>query len=326
MAADFSPDVYSFQAMGSVCGLRFPGAAVGGEPVAAMVRELEAKWSRFLPGSEISVLNAHPGDFVPLSPETVQLLTAAQRWRRETGGLFDVAYAGADEGVATLLGGVTPGGGSAGRLIEPGVGDGFGGLEPGYVLYSGMARVTPGRRIDLGGVGKGVAADLALKFCGDRGVKRAMVNLGSSSLSVLTVEGEPWRIGIRSPWTGVPNPVGYLELGCGSVSISGTGVALQECEGWRTHMTNPLTGERVESEVALAVVVVPGMGGGSGVDVSVLPGLTAEVLSSALVLLGAEAGLDLCVASGVEAAVFTCDRRVWGTSGMTDLLFLYGVR
>ena len=91
-------DTYSFAAMGTVGTLQFPGADARGEQIAKIVRGLEAKWSRFLPDSEISVLNRHPGAFMAVSPETWDLLVGARYWQRATGGLFDVAYVGAGGG------------------------------------------------------------------------------------------------------------------------------------------------------------------------------------------------------------------------------------
>lgn len=318
LAIEESPQTFSFAVMGTVCSVQCSGAspalAAGlGERAAAVVRDLEAKWSRFLPDSEVSAINAHPGDFVTVSPETAAILAAAENWRQATGGLFDIAYSGA-------------------------------GADAGYTRHEGMVRLSPGRTLDLGGIGKGAAADLALQACLEAGaanlelpalgapagektgnsggkppqvsgaVPRVMVNLGSSSLALQARSEEPWRIGIRSPWAGAPNPVGYLELSTGSVSFSGTARELEPCPDWDTHLMNPLTGQPAKSDVALAVVVVP--------PTVTSPGCAAEALSTAIVLAGSQAGLDICTEHGVQAVVFTCDRQILGTPGMIQILRL----
>ncbi|NMW65877.1 FAD:protein FMN transferase [Mobiluncus mulieris] len=349
-------DTYSFAAMGTVGTLQFPGADARGEQIAKIVRGLEAKWSRFLPDSEISVLNRHPGAFMAVSPETWDLLVGARYWQRATGGLFDVAYVGASGGETIRPNPELNLGESVGGAVEESSGfyfrrgniDAAVSREHGLILHSGMACVGAGRQLDLGGIGKGVAADLALQSCLDfckaaRGENesggtsaaagsgvvageaskagasggdsrfdsesRIMVNLGSSSLAFRADENEPWRIGIRSPWVGTPSPVGYLELCNGSVSLSGTAQELEPGLDWVTHLVNPLTGQPAQSNVALAVVVAK-------------DGITAEAVSTAVLLLGSQAGLDLCVAHHVAAAVFTCDRQVLGTPDMVKFLRL----
>src|SRR4051794_29176352 len=81
--------------------LRFPamgtGAHVllrGGEPhhlahALARVCELEGRWSRFLPDSEVSRVNAAAGSPVPVSSDTLLLAERALDGARLTGGRFD---------------------------------------------------------------------------------------------------------------------------------------------------------------------------------------------------------------------------------------------
>src|SRR6478736_3688860 len=67
---------------------------VGGAPslltiARGRIRDLERRWSRFLPASEISRLNAAPGVPLRVSPETVTLLSVARDAARMTDGRFD---------------------------------------------------------------------------------------------------------------------------------------------------------------------------------------------------------------------------------------------
>lgn len=56
--------------------------------VAAAVARDESRWSRFDPGSELSALNRRAGEWLPVSPETLELLVACEMWTRLTGGVF----------------------------------------------------------------------------------------------------------------------------------------------------------------------------------------------------------------------------------------------
>src|SRR6188474_3172238 len=58
------------------------------------VDELERRWSRFRPDSEISRLNAHRGEPVVVSVETFALVERSVRAWRETRGRFDPTVLG----------------------------------------------------------------------------------------------------------------------------------------------------------------------------------------------------------------------------------------
>ena len=62
-----------------------------------------------------------------------------------------------------------------------------------------LASVDTRVRLDLGAVGKGHAADLALDVLRAAGVTAALVNLGGNLAAMGTPGGRPWQIGIRHP-------------------------------------------------------------------------------------------------------------------------------
>src|SRR4051812_14620460 len=57
--------------------------------------ELEARWSRFVPASEVSRVNRHAGEPVAVSADTRLLFTRALDGWRLTGGGFDPTVLGA---------------------------------------------------------------------------------------------------------------------------------------------------------------------------------------------------------------------------------------
>ncbi len=67
-------------------------------------------------------------------------------------------------------------------------------------LHGGrLASVDPRVQLDLGAIGKGHAADLALDLLRAAGVRAALVNLGGNLAAMGEPGGRPWHIGIRHP-------------------------------------------------------------------------------------------------------------------------------
>ena len=133
--------------------------------------DLEGRWSRFLPDSEISELTRRTGEWVRLSPDTVLLVERALEAWRLTVGRFD----------PTVLGAV----------IRAGYDRSFEALDPsragGSPLTVGAAgievdgdrvRLPSGVGFDPGGIGKGLAADLVVAETRAAGAAGACVNLG----------------------------------------------------------------------------------------------------------------------------------------------------
>jgi thiamine biosynthesis lipoprotein len=152
----------------------------------ARLDDLEQRWSRFLPTSELSRLNAHPGQHVIVSAETLMLVQRSiDGWMR-TGGLFDptvlraLRAAGYDRDFASVA--------SHARTIE--VADV--GAAPGcadIVCDERVRAVTlpAGVELDAGGIGKGLAADIVSAELIAAGARGALVNVGGD----LRVRGEP---------------------------------------------------------------------------------------------------------------------------------------
>lgn len=67
-------------------------------------------------------------------------------------------------------------------------------------LHGGRLSCVDARvQLDLGAIGKGHAADLALDTLRAAGVRAALVNLGGNLAAMGEPDGRPWRIGIRHP-------------------------------------------------------------------------------------------------------------------------------
>src|SRR3954452_3085574 len=91
-AAASRPDTaeLTVRAMGTDVHLIVVGGATELLSLAAsMIDELERKWSRFLPDSEVSRMNTAAGQPVAVSDETLELVARAIAGWYDTGGRFD---------------------------------------------------------------------------------------------------------------------------------------------------------------------------------------------------------------------------------------------
>lgn len=144
-------------------------------------------------------------------------------------------------------------------------------------------RLRPGTRLDLGGIAKGYAADLALAALVQAGATSAVVNLGQSSWSV---RGEPVVIGVRDP-AGGATPVASFELRDAAAATSGN----DQRPG---HIIDPRSGRSVQSVLSATVIAANGM--------------EADALSKPLYILGPKAGLALLQRRGAAGLVVYRER------------------
>jgi thiamine biosynthesis lipoprotein len=125
---------------------------------------------------------------------------------------------------------------------------------------SALGRARAGVVIDLGGMAKGVAADLAAGVLAARGVENALINLGGKLRIMGSMPdgggGSPWRVNLIDPLGG---PVRY------AADVSGRAVASFGNYGSfftfrgqrRSHVIDPRTGEPFPDVTFGATVVHP---------------------------------------------------------------------
>lgn len=161
-----------------------------------------------------------------------------------------------------------------------------------------VALAEPGMRLDLGGIGKGFAADHAVAVLRDHGVRNALIDLGGD----LRVTGHPPG---RSAWlvsvlTGdARDPRLSLALTDAAVATSGDTEQFVEIGGKRySHIVDPRTGIGLTDRAA-ATVVAP-------------TAALADALASALCVAGPDRAADIIGAFGVEGRLtsITAEGRV----------------
>ena len=217
MAVDLSSAprlVASGPLMGSTAAITAPEAIA--RQAFARLEELEARWSRFLSTSEISMLNRAGGRPVDVSSDTITLLEAAARAWLLTDGAFD----------PTMLGTLASLGYDRSRdeprrrsEVPP---DAMTRSDPTQILVdrtSSRAALPPGTVIDPGGIGKGLAADLiADEFAAEAG--SILVEIGGD----IRAAGEPpaggWQIDVWNPDR--TEPIQRIAIESGGVASSST--------------------------------------------------------------------------------------------------------
>ncbi len=258
------------RAMGSDGHLVLVGGSAGTlDAACGRLDALERAWSRFLPDSEVSLLNARAGYAVPVSPDTALLIGLAVLGWQRTAGRYDptvlaaVRAAGYTDSLERIsparTGPAAPAGDACGRIV----------LD----AAAGTVTLPAGVGFDPGGIGKGLAADLLTADLMGSGAAGACVNLGGDLRVAGAAPGRRrWRVGVP----GVTAPV---ELGAGAVATSSK---LERAWESGHHLIDPRTGLPADSGLRAVTVIA-----GSAWEAEVLakaaflagPGDAAKVLA-----------------------------------------------
>lgn len=203
------------------------------------IAALEARWSRFLPDSDISRVNASAGECVEVHPDTVTLVTAMVQAWYATAGAFDPTLLGALVGLGYASSWDDPRRSSPlaaqvglrGRVAEVEVD-----------AEASVVRIPVGTALDPGGIGKGLAADLVVDHLLARGASGVLVSIGGD----LRVAGTPpsdggWIIDIDDP-NAASGSVARVRLLDGGVATSGTNRRRWMHDGHEVHhLIDPVT-------------------------------------------------------------------------------------
>ena len=286
-----SPELTSrhFDALGSTCELlSLGGGQAALERCEARVREAEARFTRFLPDSELARLNAGDGRYLPVSAEMFAMLEAALWAFEESQGLVNAAVlpalvsAGYDRPFRL---GLTEPAMAASVQLPP---------LPAVLLLDAATRsaaLAPGAALDLGGIAKGALADLLIDELGDN----AVCNLGGDlRVRGSGPEGDGWHIGLCDRTA--------VALTEGAVCTSGT--SRRRWGQSAHHLIDPRTGLPARTDLAEVSVVTDSA-------------LRGEVYAKVAMLLGSTAGHAFLEARGVHFAsvpAVTSGNRVLGAA------------
>jgi thiamine biosynthesis lipoprotein len=283
----------SFQAMGTVCRVQFLAhdarlAEQLQRKILEWVAGFEARYSRFLPDSLITRINAAAGErWVATDEELELILKLCAEMSFFTRGAFDPTALPliqlwnwkANPPVVPTDSQI-----AAARAL---VGWGKVQRRPGEVFLP-----LRGMCLDLGGIGKEYAVDRVVQLVVDSGIQNVLVDFGQD----VRVHGQPpekgaWHIGLEDPrrpgqcWNGVA-------VTNHAVATSGDYLRHFTRDGRRYgHILDPRTGYPVSNGCLSVSVIAPTC-------------TVAGILSTSAFVLGAQEGLHLMsLCPGVEGCI-----------------------
>jgi thiamine biosynthesis lipoprotein len=271
-------------------------AAAALEAAESEFHRLEALLTRFRGDSELSRLNASGA--IDGGPDLVRVVELALDWHARSAGRFDatvhdaVVAAGYDRSFELLK--AEEGNREEGRVHGHPARCAPLRREPGLRVRGNLIELDAGVHLDLGGIGKGYAAERAAELLATAG--RCLVNAGGD----VATRGGSWTVGVET--SGEPL---ILEL------VGGTALATSGSDRrrWRRngrdvhHLIDPRTGAPAESDLLRVTVVAD-------------DAVAAEVTAKALFLAGAQAAVDEADAEAIPAVLVTRDERTILAGGL----------
>ena len=270
---------------------------------------LDDVMSDYKADSALSRLN-HSSHSSPQSvpPDLYRIIGEALQYSRLSGGKFDVTVGPlVNLWKAAMRGGPTP---SSAEEAKVRACVGYQNVEllpPDRVQFH-----SPCTQIDLGGIGKGYALDRAADVLRSRGISRALLDAGGSSIVAM---GAPpgqagWLVHLRDPSNKVDPQV---ILSDGSVSTS---EQTQPSLLWREsagHIIDPDKGVPMRTSFAVSVVANTGT--------------ASDALSTTLLLVGPKTGKELVKnVTGVAAIWVSLDGQTQQVSNGPQILLRSGVQ
>ena len=251
----------------------------------AALREVDERLSTYREDSELAAVNRQAGEgAVAVSEETYRLLERAWLWSERTGGAFDVTVGplldlwreAAEVDVLPTK--------EVLAAARAKVGWGQLVLEPeGRTAAFGVA----GMVLNVDGIAKGYAVDRAAEAAGQAGAAGGLVDIGGEvAVFGRAAGGQGWLIGVQDPFAAdvddqLSERVRWrIRLKAGAVATSGNYRRYRQIGGQRhSHIVDARTGQTADALASVTVVAATTE--------------TADVLATAVSVLGLEAGMAL---------------------------------
>lgn len=165
-----------------------------------------------------------------------------------------------------------------------------------------------GMLLDLGGIGKGYAADEITALLRSEGVNHAIIDLGGNLFMIGDkADGKPWTVGVQDPFNPRGDIIGHLSVINKSVVTSGIYERyLEQDDKKYHHILNPKTGYPYDNEIAGVTIVSD-----SSID--------GDAISTAVFSMGLDKGMQFVESlEGIDAIFITTDYKVHVSSGLTN--------
>ncbi len=274
----------------------------------AEIHRLEEILSTWIPGSELSRINAAAGQrAVAAGLETLELLERSLEMARLTEGGFNIAIGPAVEAWNVSR---------EGRIPRQGELDAARPLMDLSAIHVDREAGTvylarSGMRVDIGGIGKGYAADFAARVMREAGASAGVVAIsGDIKTFGRLPDGQRFTFGIQHPRKENGITIGQLELEDEAVSTAGDYQRYFEKDGIRYHhILDPQTLQPARRSQSVTVVAETGV--------------LADGLDTGIFVMGPEKGMALIERlPGVEGVIVAADGTVFVSSGLRGRLQL----
>jgi len=264
------------------------------------LERIEAIMSEWRPDSPISKVDAAAGQHAVDVPEELRaMLVRSIRYSEQTQGTFDVTWRGMgniwhfDEDFVPPTAAEVD---AARRNID------YRAIQ----IKGNSVYLPEGKNIGLGGIAKGYGVNRAVDVLVKAGFPDCLVDGGGDVKVSGTHNGEPWRLGIQHPRADHGTLLGVVRLSNRALVTSGDYERFRMVDGVRYHhIIDPRTGWPANASTSVSVLSTDAEQG--------------VVLAKAIFILGAEQGLDLARAEGVEALVIDPQGRQHATEGFSQV-------
>jgi thiamine biosynthesis lipoprotein len=263
--------------------------------------EVEARFSRFQPDSELSAFNTRSEARIKVSTRMMQLVDLALYFSKRTHGMFEPAVlpaleaAGYDRSFERVIRDDpdAPAARDAGAC-------GFSIAQVRLDRRDGTLTAPIGLRIDFGGIGKGYAVDIASERLS--GTRDFLIDAGGDIFaSGNGPDGNSWRIGIADPANDADLDI--VVLRDQAIATSTTAKRRWKRGGrWHSHIIDPRTGASTGSEVVSASVIAE-------------TATEADVYAKCALMLGPDEGRRFLETNGAQGLLVLDNGSVVRTAG-----------
>ncbi len=266
------------------------------------MHEVNQSMSPYIETSELSLVNKNAAtEVLPVTDELYAVIDHALHYSQMTNGAFDVTFASVGY-LYDYRNAVRPTKSDIQQQLQ--------GVNYKHIVLDANRKTIhfkqPQVRIDLGGIAKGYAVDLAITRAQEHGVERIFVSAGGDTRILGDREGRPWVIGIRHPLNR-EKVIAKIPLVNEALSTSGDYERYFDEDGVRYHhIIDPKTGDSARKVHSVTIL------GPTAMD--------TDALSTSVFVLGAREGLKLLESlEAIEGIIVDNEANLLFSSGLQNI-------
>jgi thiamine biosynthesis lipoprotein len=272
------------------------------EMVLQTMEEVNQSMSPYIESSELSLVNREAASkVIPISAELFSVIDQSLEYSGKTFGAFDITFASVGY-LYDYRESVRPNQAQLDGLLA--------GVSFQHIELNKSDRTIhfkrKGVRIDLGGIAKGYAVDLAIERAKKLSIEHISVTAGGDTRILGDRLGRPWIIGIRHPMN-KEKVIAKMPLVDEALSTSGDYERYFDEDGVRYHhIIDPKTGDSARSVRSVTIL------GPKAID--------TDALSTSVFVMGPIKGLQLLESlQGIEGIIVDKEGNLLFSSGLQNL-------